>query len=261
MLLSGVVDPPGWAEPLIRTLESCNGLPGTRNWVQDENFRSPDQHYAFGSPSPQLSPAPSNSSRTPSFLRRKKTKAPFPPPHWGSKKDGGSYFSEDSLATPFDDRATNNFETRFDNGLQQPSMRNSFQNPVVAHRTSNTLVGDLDDPFDNVHGQTTSNVQTYRGHTPRATSLGGKFNFSRSAPASRSQSMHGITYDDQDDFPSSSPFSDTSRKLSYTSPTMQKSELTRPPHLGERDATRAVARFDFKAVEVTTSVEIFLSQY
>lgn len=250
MLLSGVVDPPEWAEPLIKALESCNGLPGTRTWIQDEHSRNPDQPYAFASPSPQPSPSPSNPSRTPSFLRRKKPKSPFPPPHWGSSKDGGSYFSEDAATTPFDDRVTNNFETRFDNGLQQPSTRSSFHNPVVAHKTSNTLVGDLDDPFDNVHGQMTSNVQTSRGHTPRATSLGGNFKFSPSAPASRSQSTYGTPFS-RDDFSSSSPFSNTLQKLSHTSPTTQKSESTQPPPSGERAANRAIARFDFNAVEVT----------
>src|SRR6266436_814219 len=46
-ILSGGVTPPDWAQPLIRTLESCTSPPGGRAWVADD--RSPGgSSYAFG---------------------------------------------------------------------------------------------------------------------------------------------------------------------------------------------------------------------
>jgi len=248
MLLSGLIDPPEWAEPLIRTLESCTGMPGTRGWIHDEHSRGPEQGYYFSTPSPQPSPSSNNPSRTPSFLRRKKTKTQFPPPHWGATKDGGSYFSEDAPITPFDDQSTSAFETRFDNGLQQSSTFNHPKNPVAVHQTSGTLVDDLDDPFDNVHSQATASTQVSRRHTPRATSFGGDFTYSRthgSAPVSRSHSVYGAPFE-KGDFTSGSPFSDTQRRLSYFSSTTPEPQ---PSHPGERGVVHAVAQFDFKAVE------------
>ncbi|EJU00985.1 DUF500-domain-containing protein, partial [Dacryopinax primogenitus] len=35
-LLSGAVPPPYWAEPLIRALEACTGLPGGRKWINED---------------------------------------------------------------------------------------------------------------------------------------------------------------------------------------------------------------------------------
>ena len=33
-LLSGAIPPPEWASSLVKTLESCTGMPGGRRWVQ-----------------------------------------------------------------------------------------------------------------------------------------------------------------------------------------------------------------------------------
>lgn len=94
-LLSGSIDPPEWAQPLIKTLDACVGLPGGQRWVDDSADASPGPRgsdYAFGGgvagPGSDLPPS----------LRKKKNSSlsSFPPPAWGRKKSGGSYFSNDS---------------------------------------------------------------------------------------------------------------------------------------------------------------------
>ena len=93
-LLSGSIDPPDWAQPLIKTLEACVGLPGGQRWVDDSANASPGPRgsdYAFGGgvagPGSDLPPS----------LRKKKNSvsSPFPPPSWGRRKSGGSYFTSD----------------------------------------------------------------------------------------------------------------------------------------------------------------------
>ncbi|KAG6826342.1 hypothetical protein H0H92_000258 [Tricholoma furcatifolium] len=94
MLLGGVVEPPEWASYLIRTLESCTGMPGGRRWIQDTGA---DGHYAFGSVS-----SPDTEGR--SFLKKKKKGQKqsgdvFPPDTWGKRKDSGSFFdSEEDIS-------------------------------------------------------------------------------------------------------------------------------------------------------------------
>ncbi|OSX63710.1 hypothetical protein POSPLADRAFT_1139527 [Postia placenta MAD-698-R-SB12] len=88
-LLSGAVPSPEWAQPLIKTLEACTGMPGNRPWIQD--FRS--QHnghpsYAFGGDRPDsLSKTKKSKSRSSSFG--------FPPASWGKRKPAGSYFEDE----------------------------------------------------------------------------------------------------------------------------------------------------------------------
>ncbi|KZP00773.1 DUF500-domain-containing protein [Calocera viscosa TUFC12733] len=58
-LLSGLIPPPRWADPLIRALDACTGMPGGRKWVaedRDDWITSPNPYspggmgggYAFG---------------------------------------------------------------------------------------------------------------------------------------------------------------------------------------------------------------------
>ncbi|CAK5280081.1 unnamed protein product [Mycena citricolor] len=84
LLLNGGVDPPPWAASFIKTLEVCTGLPGTRQWVNEDG---PDRGYAFATPT---------SETPPSYLRkkRKESKSDFPPASWGEQRDSGSYFSQ-----------------------------------------------------------------------------------------------------------------------------------------------------------------------
>ncbi|RXW17423.1 hypothetical protein EST38_g8449 [Candolleomyces aberdarensis] len=102
MLLGGTVDPPEWAMPLIKTLEACTGMPGSRGWIQD-GASSPSSPYSFGSGvgSGGITPQQSGSSvsSSPSFLRRKK-KPEFPPASWGAPSQSGSYFTERPSQAP-----------------------------------------------------------------------------------------------------------------------------------------------------------------
>ncbi|EIN13414.1 DUF500-domain-containing protein [Punctularia strigosozonata HHB-11173 SS5] len=88
MLLSGAIPPPEWAQPLIKTLEACTGIPGNHRWVQDVTKNDTD--YAFGGIG-----SPKNES--PSFLRKKGRTASgnFPPDTWGQRKNTGSYFASE----------------------------------------------------------------------------------------------------------------------------------------------------------------------
>ncbi|KAG8220139.1 Las1-like-domain-containing protein [Butyriboletus roseoflavus] len=92
MLLSGAVPRPDWAEPLVKTLESCTSRPGSRSWIDD---RAEGQAlYAFGSTYGTSTTGP-KTQRFPSFLGKKKKDSEFPPRHWGTRTDSGSYFSND----------------------------------------------------------------------------------------------------------------------------------------------------------------------
>jgi len=89
LLLGGHVDPPTWATPLVKTLEACTGLPGNRQWINDQGNRTPGGSYIFGG---LASPG---SGSTPSFFRRKKKDSPnFPPATWGVETNAGSYFTD-----------------------------------------------------------------------------------------------------------------------------------------------------------------------
>nr|VWP01662.1 N/A [Ganoderma boninense] len=120
-LLSGAIPPPDWASSLIKTLESCTGLPGGRQWVQDFQDHHPNDPYMFGGvESPGLGNAPfdsrdfrespSGGATTPrtgtppiggsvngKLSKKKKEKSSsisFPPLQWGRQKSSGSYFSD-----------------------------------------------------------------------------------------------------------------------------------------------------------------------
>ena len=89
LLLGGHVHPPAWATQLVKTLEACTGLPGNRQWINDQAGRSLGGSYTFGG---LASPG---SGSSPSFFRRKKKGGlNFPPASWGSETNGGSYFTD-----------------------------------------------------------------------------------------------------------------------------------------------------------------------
>ena len=104
MLLSGAVPRPEWAASLVRTLEACTGMPGTRKWI-DDRVEEPASSYPFrNSPSSSgSSPSPRvKGDRLPSFFSKKKN-VDFPPQHWGMNKDSGSYFADDPQRPSFED--------------------------------------------------------------------------------------------------------------------------------------------------------------
>ncbi|KAI6045176.1 hypothetical protein EDC04DRAFT_2889360 [Pisolithus marmoratus] len=98
MLLSGAVARPEWASSLVRTLEACTGIPGTRRWIDDRTDEPASYPFdASGTPpskpsSPKVTPGGRRSS-----LFGKKKDVDFPPQHWGTTKDSGSYFATDDL--------------------------------------------------------------------------------------------------------------------------------------------------------------------
>jgi len=124
---------------------------------------------------------------------------------------------------------------------------------MTSHKTNNSLVADLDDPFDN--NNAVNIISVTRGHIPRAASLGGNFKYPHSHgvsfPASnfRSQSMHDFVENNDTALLDPSPFSESQNEFSYIQP---KPQLMRPLDPGEGIA-RAIALYDFKAVEVIAS--------
>ncbi|KAF8912951.1 hypothetical protein CPB84DRAFT_1957355, partial [Gymnopilus junonius] len=124
LLLGGTVEPPPWASPLIKTLEACTGIPGHREWI-DDDIMTPGGTYAFGgvaSPGPTTSPS--------SFLRKKKkSETPsFPPPSWGREDSAESYFTQGGSRSHARNvtwdggdyrSATRNFDTKFDSDFEQ----------------------------------------------------------------------------------------------------------------------------------------------
>ncbi|KAF4572541.1 hypothetical protein EYR36_007049 [Pleurotus pulmonarius] len=217
-LLSGSIDPPQWANNLVKTLEACTGLPGNRKWVDEGNTSRGDNGYAFGAMG-----SPSIGSRSPSILSKKKPSKPtFPPTSWGSTKDEGSYFSSEfehtsptssqqKASDPFAESPVANptarFETRFDSDYTV-----DVKNPISSPSFSPTL---------KTHSRSFSHVPPPSGPF---------------FPSSNSGDDYGE--DEQDAFSTTSP-------KPYIQP---KPELMRPLLPGEGVA-RAIALYDFNAVE------------
>ncbi|KAJ1309710.1 hypothetical protein OPQ81_006475 [Rhizoctonia solani] len=90
-LLSGVVPTPPWAQPLVRALERCTGLPTGQKWIQEDRTGSDvSGNYHFGgvgSSSSQSSPRGGIIDRT------KRMSGVFSPP-WSKKKESMSYFPD-----------------------------------------------------------------------------------------------------------------------------------------------------------------------
>ncbi|KAL5495570.1 hypothetical protein ACEPAI_1033 [Sanghuangporus weigelae] len=176
-LLSGSIDPPEWAQPLIKTLETCIGMPGGHKWVDDSmgsdglaRSVSRNSGYAFGegvaSPGSELPPS----------LRRKKGSfsSAFPPAHWGGRKSSGSYFHSniseetDDIAGNFsqpketgtqyrsngspgekrieDGSAAASFPTHFDSDYVPPSPATDTLSSPSGHRLSSSLRSQVHTP-------------------------------------------------------------------------------------------------------------------
>ena len=138
-LLSGAIEPPEWAQPLIKTLEACVGMPGGQKWVDDSanadingtggsgKSKSKGNTYAFGAGAGIASP----SSELPPSIKKKRNSivSPFPPPHWGKAKSNGSYFSSE-LASDLKTGSDNNDSSHIH---AQNSIRTSPRVPPVAN--------------------------------------------------------------------------------------------------------------------------------
>ena len=240
LLLGGTVEPPHWATPLIKTLEACTGMPGNREWINDEGSRSPGT-YAFGGVS---SPGPM--SRAPSFLRKKKKleTLTFPPESWGEETRGGSYFNS---PTPHSHSrnftwdgsgpsSPGSFNTRFESDF------NPDRHVVLVGSSKPSTPSNLNQKPSNSSGSSLKkfNFATGMEETPssltghqRTASLGNQYKW-----ASREDSLYlSSTLPQSKSLPSDIPF------------IKSRPELEKPlsPHEG---VARAIALFDFDAVEV-----------
>ncbi|KAG2160135.1 uncharacterized protein EDB93DRAFT_1113566 [Suillus bovinus] len=244
MLLSGAVPCPEWASPLVKTLESCTGLPGTRKWV-DEGSRE-QSGYAFASPKSEGS--------TPSFLSRKKKGVDFPPEHWGKRSGSRSYFTSggsdvDVGSTPWDDRAPQSgldFNTKFESDPAPPSQsyHRSFNSvsapPGVKERYDPASPFNSLPPFSSAH----SGLSDNSGSHSRSTSV----------PFVKQSSNRHSFADYTNPFASSSPpddnFFESDNHTSYrAAPFIKtKAELASSVAPGE-GISRAIALYDFNAVE------------
>lgn len=254
MLLSGVVPCPDWAEPLVKTLESCTSRPGTRSWIDD---RAEGQvPYVFDGTN-GTNTTSSNTQRF-SFLGKKKKDNEFPPRHWGTQTNSGSYFSsdlDDHSATPWEDidgpSRSPGFDDEYESGsssVQRASHRSSRSvgtSPSTSHAPMDTYnpaspFNSLP-PFRAVHS-TLSDKSVSHSRSTSAPKLG--------YSTERRDNLAGYT----DPFSSTPPPEDD---LEHYHDTVQSSpprfktkfELSKPlpPFEG---VARAIALYEFKAIEV-----------
>jgi lipid-binding SYLF domain-containing protein len=246
ILLSGAIPCPEWASPLVKTLESCIGLPGNRKWVDDGAREQPG--YVFASPKSEGS--------TPSFLSRKKKGVDFPPEHWGKRSESGSYFTRggadvDAGPTPWDvyDRAPqsgSDFDTKFRSDPAPPSQNyhRSFSSvsasPGLKERYDPASPFNSLPPFSSAHSGLSDRNSTHS----RSMSV---------PPVKQSSSQHSLA-DYTNPFASSSPpddnFFESDNQTSYrATPFIKtKAELASSVAPGE-GVSRAIALYDFNAVE------------
>ncbi|KAJ8084367.1 hypothetical protein PM082_003136 [Marasmius tenuissimus] len=153
-LLTGSIEPPVWANNLIKTLESCMGTPGPKSWVEDQMTGGGYAFEGIGSP-----------GSAPSTRKLKKgDKAAFPPPSWGAPKDSGGYFDDptpppaDNSWQKGDTSATYAFQTHFEQ---------DFSRDVPKHkRLASAHYPSTQDPFEissNNHSRSLSLSTTPRG--------------------------------------------------------------------------------------------------
>jgi len=254
MLLSGAVPCPDWAEPLVKTLESCTVRPGTRDWIDDQV--EGQVSYAFGSTN-GTSATDSKTQRFSSFLGKKKKDIGFPPPHWGTRTYSDSRFSNDP-----DDHSpvrledidgpsprSSGFDDEFEPDLSSARRINHRPSRSVgaSTSTSHTPVDSYDPaspfnslpPFRSVHSTLSD----------------------KTASHSRSMSVPklGHSTEQRDDLAGyTNPFSSTppEDELEHYRDTVEPSppRLKTKPELGKplsplEGVARAIALYEFKAVE------------
>lgn len=257
-LLSGAVDVPDWALPLISTLEACVGIPGGKKWVKDSLDTSERRGYAFGdgigSPDSERGPLGWKKGHTPS--------ASLPANSGSRKKTGGSYFDSEFGETPVpqsrtrklidDGSAANNFPEHFDSDFN-PQETSPKGHPLLSLRTpaqSHTSFVP-DSPFNDLPPFPISSKNGY-GHNRSASSASymkgsQKHRFPQfSDPFASAPMIEDIDDVGDIDHPRLLP-KNTASKPHITA----KAGLTSPLDPTEGVA-RAIALFDFKGVEVRT---------
>ncbi|KAG1757963.1 hypothetical protein EDB19DRAFT_1891609 [Suillus lakei] len=246
MLLNGAVPCPEWASSLVKTLESCTGLPGTRKWVDDGTREQ--SGYAFASPKSEGS--------TPSFLNRKKKGVDFPPEHWGKKRESGSYFTSGGADTdvgpnPWDDydrapQSGSGFDTKFESNPTPPSQshRRPFNSvsapPGVKDQYDPASPFNSLPPFSSAH----SGLSDKNGAHSR----------SMSVPFVKQSSNRHSLADYTNPFASSSPLDDnffeSDNRTSYPAAPFIKTKAEFASSIAPGEGvSRAIALYDFNAVE------------
>lgn len=255
MLLSGAVPCPDWAEPLVNILEASSASrSGVRNWVDDR--AEGDMTYAFGGAS-GTGTSDSKSQRFP-FLGKKKKNIDYPPSHWGTHINSGSYFSNDfddhnpeGMGEPsgrslgFDD----DFESGFDS-VQQNKHRSSRSVGASTNGTHTPVDSyDPESPFNSLPPfrsvqSTLSDKTTW--HSRSMSTPNPRYSANRDG-------LSGYT----------NPFSSTpppEDDLEYNQNAVKSSppRFKTKPELNEplsplEGVARAIALYDYKAVEVCDS--------
>ncbi|KAJ6519439.1 hypothetical protein C8R45DRAFT_1118017 [Mycena sanguinolenta] len=239
LLLGGAVECPSWASSLTKTLDTCTGLPGNRQWVSEEG---PEQTYAFATPTTETPPSQLKK-------KRKGDKVEFPPASWGEAHDSGSYFS-DQVANaslrgkpqfqndwPAEDSSTSQFGTKFDSDFV-PEQHNSkgYGHSRSATSTAPPTVYDLFDP-----SPASSPFADNRSSQSHTRSMSHSASLYSNAPSS-SSALYG---------------SQAQITKANTSPTSErqsppflkpKPELVRPL-LSHEGIGRAIALYDFQAAQ------------
>lgn len=216
-LLSGFVDPPEWAMPLIKALEACTGLPGGRQWVDDSpapsNKASPGrsgQHddYAFG---PSHSVESPNATNSPSLLSKTRKKSMSFSPHMPHTWSGRSRSGSKALSGGEDDYFNSEHHNYPDSGSPPkppPKPKSQAQAPLIAPDllTDDDVTKNFDTHFESDFSMVdTSEAARHPSHrlsykpmepfilptspftkTPMAISNMSTFNMSSSAAASKS---------------------------------------------------------------------------
>ena len=266
-LLSGAVPRPEWAQPLYQTLDSCTKFRGgQREWIDDSP--APEQEYSFTGISG------SGEGQHPGKLQKRKKSGPpsFPPSNWGEQKSGGAYFNDTGNSPTSQDpskpawefanqdskHATTSFETHFDSDFnpqddrfRQTHNRGFSTSAVPTPKPRGGFGSKFDELYasdDDSPGAIFARAHTYS--TPYSL-YNRPGNISRGPtmpiPYAKPKSISRTPFDSEPDgrlFDEPSP-------LSNPPIIAPKAELTAPLAPGE-GIGRAIALFDFNAVEVCT---------
>lgn len=237
LLLGGLVDPPAWTTPLIKTLESCTGLPGNRQWINDEGNRSPGGSYVFRGVS---SPGSRAKSAPFFFGKKKQDNTQFPPASWGVQTNTDSYFTD---AAP------------------HSHSRNMSYNGKSATSTSTKYKSNFDSDFDRSGLSSSSTSDKKPMLTPALYGPSTPFS-SAGLGSSRSEmtsSKHRQNLSLNLHFTSNHPRNDLDDIYASPETTKSNSPLSKPlikprkelarPLLPHEGVARGVALFKFEAVE------------
>ena|ERR1700722_12935136 len=242
-LLSGEVERPEWASALTKTIQSCTGMPGSRQWVDDTRRPSGYAFSGLGGTSSESAKERPRKGRLPSF----------PPASWGRSKNTGSYFetepqvSQDRSSSPPRDTAL--FGTQFESDFaaleesqqprhRPPQLETPFASPPprISSLASPNFSRSNTSPFPSskVHGRSFSHAGFLNPFSGSKVDSGGE---------KATDDLYRPSV--QRAYPISPPF------------LTPKPELAKPLSPNEGVA-RAVALYEFRAIEVSSCAPTLL---